>query len=237
MNEPNLTADSISNDLNSTINDIKSTINDLNSIIKIPKIPNVEMISLCNSLRRIMISDIPTIAIDVVKILKNTSILPDETISHRVGLIPIKIFNKDTENQLDPDTKLYIELDTSGINDIGTSTGTSTKDIGTSTKDGTSIKTIFSNSLIIKNKSSDFEIPPDYIIAKIKRGQEIKLTAIATVNTGYAHAKWSPSCGVSFIENENEFVFNIESTSALPPRDIFIRSVSILKEKLEELKF
>jgi DNA-directed RNA polymerase subunit D len=42
-----------------------------------------------NSLRRIMLSELPKLAVDGVVIYDNTSALFDEIISHRIGLIPI----------------------------------------------------------------------------------------------------------------------------------------------------
>ena len=42
-----------------------------------------------NSLRRIMVSELPKLAIDDVIIYDNTSALFDEIISHRLSLIPI----------------------------------------------------------------------------------------------------------------------------------------------------
>ncbi|KAG0441297.1 DNA-directed RNA polymerase II subunit RPB3 [Dictyocoela muelleri] len=50
-------------------------------------------ISFANSLRRILLSEIPMLAIDMVEIEKNYTPLPDELISHRIGLIPIKSDN------------------------------------------------------------------------------------------------------------------------------------------------
>jgi len=46
--------------------------------------------SLANSLRRIMISDVPSMAIEKVFIYNNTSIIQDEVLAHRLGLIPLK---------------------------------------------------------------------------------------------------------------------------------------------------
>ncbi|ORM40517.1 DNA-directed RNA polymerase II subunit rpb3 [Babesia sp. Xinjiang] len=46
-------------------------------------------VSTANALRRIMLSEIPALAIEVVTVLENTSVLHDEYIAHRLGLLPI----------------------------------------------------------------------------------------------------------------------------------------------------
>jgi len=47
--------------------------------------------SFANALRRILIADIPTMAIENVYMWDNTSIIHDEVLAHRLGLIPIHV--------------------------------------------------------------------------------------------------------------------------------------------------
>lgn len=46
--------------------------------------------SIANSFRRILLSELPTMAIEKVHIYNNTSIIQDEVLAHRLGLIPLK---------------------------------------------------------------------------------------------------------------------------------------------------
>jgi DNA-directed RNA polymerase I and III subunit RPAC1 len=46
--------------------------------------------SIANAFRRILLSEIPTLAIETVYITNNTSIVQDEVLAQRLGLIPLK---------------------------------------------------------------------------------------------------------------------------------------------------
>lgn len=43
-----------------------------------------------NAFRRLMLSEVPSMAIEKVMIKNNTSIIQDEVLAHRLGLIPLK---------------------------------------------------------------------------------------------------------------------------------------------------
>ena len=58
-----------------------------------------------NTLRRIMIDEVPTMAIEDIEFVKNNSILYDEIIAHRLGLIPLKTDVTDTLSEYQKEGK------------------------------------------------------------------------------------------------------------------------------------
>ena len=68
-----------------------------------------------NALRRICLNGIPVFAIDTVDIIENSSVLADEGITHRLGLIPLKT---DLSRSDESDSRIMLVLD-SGDTETG----------------------------------------------------------------------------------------------------------------------
>lgn len=47
--------------------------------------------SIANAFRRIMIAEVPTICIEDVYVWNNTSVIQDEVVAQRLGLIPLNV--------------------------------------------------------------------------------------------------------------------------------------------------
>lgn len=47
--------------------------------------------AIANAIRRTMIAEVPLMAIEKVFVTNNTSVIPDEILVHRLGLIPIRV--------------------------------------------------------------------------------------------------------------------------------------------------
>lgn len=136
--------------------------------------------SFANSLRRAMIGEVQTLAIEQVKIYDNTSALFDEMLAHRLGLIPIR---SDGIN-LVPCSRCTCE----GTGCAGCSV------IFTMSVEGPGM--VYSRDLISQDPGiipADPAIP----IVKLVRDQKVVLEARAVVSSGREHAKWQPTtaCG------------------------------------------
>ncbi|MEM3522811.1 MAG: DNA-directed RNA polymerase subunit D, partial [Candidatus Bathyarchaeia archaeon] len=145
-----------------------------------------------NALRRVIISEVPTMAIEDVVIVENTSIMYDEILSHRLGLIPLT-------TDLD---SYYLPEECSCKSDFGCAKCRSSFTLEAEAYDKTI--TVYSGDI----KCSDPKIKPvsDKIpIVKLAPRQKLKLEAYARLGRGLEHAKWQPvsACGYKFLPKIN----------------------------------
>ena len=136
--------------------------------------------SFANMLRRAMVSEVPTLAIEDVRIYDNTSVLFDEMLAHRLGLIPLRT----DLDQYRPRSECTCEGE-------GCPACTA---IYTLSVEGPA--TVYSSDLIPQDPDAapaEAEIP----IIELDTDQKIVLEAHAVVSTGKEHAKWQAvtACG------------------------------------------
>ncbi|MCF7798637.1 DNA-directed RNA polymerase subunit D [Candidatus Woesearchaeota archaeon] len=136
-----------------------------------------------NTLRRLMIGEVPTLAIENLVINRNDSVLYDEIIAHRLGLIVLKTdldsytikFDKDGNRVDGPHSQVAISLRVEGP------------------------KTVYAKELVSKDKSVT-PIHPETPIVKLTEGQQLEIEAVATLGIGKEHSKWNP--GLIWYYNE-----------------------------------
>ena len=121
--------------------------------------------SLINAIRRYAIGKVPTFAIEDVEFKKNSSVLFDEIIAHRLGLVPLT--TKDFRVRIGyegPRVKFKLKAKGPGM--------------------------VYSTQM----KSSDPDVVSVYKmpIVYLDENQEIELTATAIMGIGDDHAKFSP---------------------------------------------
>ncbi len=132
-----------------------------------------------NALRRIMLSEVPSMAIDEVVVIENSSMLHDEILTHRLGLIPLKT-DLDSYN---------LPEECPCKSEFGCNLCRVALTLEVEATDHT--KTVYSGDLVSENP--DIKPVGDNIpIVKLAPDQKIKLEAYARLGKGEKHAKWQP---------------------------------------------
>jgi len=155
--------------------------------------------SVANALRRVMIAEVPTMAIDLVEVENNTSVLHDEFIAHRLGLIPLRSSKVDRFNYTrdcncsDRCPECSVELTLNIACRDENELDVTSNDLRSDDPDVVPVD----SSQDLDNLELQQE-KGGILIAKLRRGQEIKLKAIAKKGVAKEHAKWSPSCGTTY---------------------------------------
>src|SRR6266571_1134676 len=180
--------------------------------------------SYANAVRRFCISEVPSMAIDDIVILENSSVLYDEILSHRLGMIPLKT---DLERYVLPEKC-----------DCGNPLGCQKCRV-LLVLDATSHdkpRTVYSGDLVSEDREIA-PISPNIPIVKLAQGQTVKLEAYARLGRGKEHAKWQPATASVLTEGKGEdsFVLRVESSGSLPAKEIVIKAIGILEEKLKDI--
>lgn len=178
-----------------------------------------------NALRRICLNGVPVFAIDTVDIIENSSVMSDEGIAHRLGLIPIRT-----------DLKRFAEPSKCSCQ---SKTGCSNCRVMLVVDSGVADTTRTVTSAELSSEDDTIKPVSDKVpIVQIAPGQNIKLEAYARLGRGSDHAKWN-SANVAVLthtDKPEEYVLTVETTGALNPEQIITAAVDELEQRLEEFK-
>lgn len=162
--------------------------------------------AVANAFRRILLSEVPTMAIEKVKVFQNTSIIADEVLAHRLGLLPIRAdprkFEYEYENGGVPSEKntLVFTLDVECTRNPDA-------------HENDPVESQFNNANIYSKdliwvpqgkQAKKFKDTPvrmvhdDIVVVKMRPGQKVEIEMQCTKGIGKTHAKWSPVSTASY---------------------------------------
>ncbi|KAK3362250.1 DNA-directed RNA polymerase [Lasiosphaeria hispida] len=174
--------------------------------------------SIANAFRRIMIADIPTIAIEKVFIDNNTSVIQDEVLAHRLGLIPFTGGREGLDNFMrwlpkpkdnEPIESTYFDYNTISLELRVTCTHN--PNAAEDEKDPRKLYNhahVYAKDIVFMpvgrqvkyfaGENAIRPVNPDILIAKLRPGQQIDLSMIMHKGVGSDHAKFSPVATASY---------------------------------------
>lgn len=169
-----------------------------------------------------MLAEIPTIAIDLVEINSNTSVLPDEFLAHRLGLIPLSTRNVDgmlysrdcTCEDFCNLCAVFLQL--SAVNrNSDDNVKVFARDLTLEDEHGAPVDPwpagIAAGGMAngggeagereLPNKGYPIIMDPagqGPLLCQLRKGQELKLRCIAKKGIAKEHAKWAPTAAIGF---------------------------------------
>lgn len=161
-------------------------------------------VPLANAYRRILLAEVPTMAIEEVFIYNNTTVIQDEVLSHRLGLLPIKV---------DPRLFVYKKEDSfNAKNTLQFRLKIKCKKNKKASSDTTNPDELYINSKVY-TRNIEWEplgdqkdwLPggvrftdEDILISMMRPGQEMDIMLHAVKGIGSDHAKFSPVATASY---------------------------------------
>lgn len=145
-----------------------------------------------------ILAEVPTMAVDLVEITSNTSVLADEFLAHRLGLVPLSSAGvDDILYTRDCDCEQYCSACSVTLSLHARCTGDDNM-------------TLYARDLVVAasdrpagatSVGAPVIADPDglgSVICKLRKGQELRLRCIAKKGIAKEHAKWAPTAAVGF---------------------------------------
>lgn len=156
-------------------------------------------VAFANSLRRTMVAEVPMMVVEDIFYFDNSSLVPDEVLAHRVGLVPLKtnlesyVLPEDCDCEAElgcPKCRAVLTMDVEA---------------------GEDTVTVYSGDLVPEDPSIG-PVSSRIPLAKLAPEQAIKFEAYAQLGQGKVHAKWSP---VSMCVYQNVALVDVKDKTAV----------------------
>ena len=185
-------------------------------------------LAIANTIRRFAINEVPTMAIEEVLIIENSSSMPNDVLDHRLSLIP---FISDIDHYVAPE-----ECDCG--NRLGCEKCAVRYVLRAEAKDEPI--TVYSGDMIPEKPDTIVKpVSPKIPIVKLAPGQKIEMELYVRVGRGRKHAKWQAAIASLYEPregDENRRILYVESIGFLPPRRILLEAAKALEKKASELE-
>jgi DNA-directed RNA polymerase I and III subunit RPAC1 len=160
---------------------------------------------LANALRRVMIADIPTMAFDKVVLWQNTSIIHDEVLAHRLGLVPVfadpdEFIAKSASDDFNEHNSLKFKLNVKCTRKPEYKHFKMQDLLNLDPEEYLNDSTIYAGNMVwepLGNQAAELKCTPrilheKILLMKLRENQEVEFEIYCSKNTGRTHAKWSP---------------------------------------------
>ncbi|KIY44185.1 hypothetical protein FISHEDRAFT_51756 [Fistulina hepatica ATCC 64428] len=161
--------------------------------------------SIANAFRRIMLAEVPTICVEHVYVFNNTSVIADEILAHRIGLVPLNIDPQQLEmpgdKPTDRDTIIFnidIECTSNEKAPKGTTDPARLYHDHELLSSHLRWKPVGEQVSIFADRPPPGPTNPNIVLAKLRPGQEINMELHAVKGIAKDHAKFSPVATASY---------------------------------------
>ncbi len=184
-------------------------------------------LAVANAIRRMAINEVPTMAIEEVLIIENSSSMPNDVLVHRISLIP---FISDIDRYVPPEEcgcGKRLGCERCAVRFV----------LRAEAKDEPI--TVYSGDMVPEEETTVKPVSPRIPIVKLSPGQKIELELYVRVGRGRQHAKWQAAIATLYEPEAgggDERILYVESIGFLPPRRIMVEAAKALEKKVAELE-
>ncbi len=180
-------------------------------------------LAVANTLRRYTINEVPTMAVEEVLVIENSSAMPNEVLAHRISLIP---FTSDIDRYRAPE-----ECDCGSR--LGCEKCVVRYLLRAEARDRPI--TVYSGDLVPEEETTVKPVSPKIPIVKLAPGQRVEMELYVRVGRGRKNAKWQAAISSLYESEQGERILMVESIGFLPPKRILIEAAKALERKAGEL--